>query len=216
MKVERAISAPPVSLHLPAARPVDYSTESTLVSPHAPSFPRLAKLFSWLWSILRSLFSFCLPKEEPPAPVAPPSPEILQMVAKVWKKEPTPPLPPPAPIVPPPILQPAVTAVGLYYLRGAIQKTGYHEQPGFIGGVAAFVTANFPLIIANNCANVAASTFERIASKTAPTISNLKVKTVSRILANGAVWYAANQLGCPLGYLFLINTAFQVFQNSVK
>jgi hypothetical protein len=138
------------------------------------------------------------------------------MVAKVWKKEPPPAPPPPAPIAPPPILQPAIAAVGFYFLRGAIQKTGYHEQPGYIGGAVALITANFPLIIANNCANAAAATFERIANQTAPTISKLKVKTISRILANGGVWYAANQLGCPLGYLFLINTALQVFQNSVK
>lgn len=242
MKVEPATSAsPPVPLPSIAARPVDYSAESTLVlrklnsctlgfdaaescknldygaliSPHAPSFPRLARFFSWLWSLLRSLFSFCLPREDEPAPIAPPSPEILQMAAKVWKKEP-PTTPPPAPELPPPILQPAATAVGLYLFRGAIHWTGVHERPGFIGGVVSLGTSSFPLLIANNCRTAVASTFERIAHQAAPTISKLKVKMVSHIAAAGTVWLVANQLGSPLGYFFLINTAFQVFQNTMK
>ncbi len=78
MKVEQppritqtvSVSSPPLP-----PRP-SYSTESTLVSPYAPTFPRLSRFFTWLWDWIRSFFQ----SPEKPKPAPAPSPAALQAI----------------------------------------------------------------------------------------------------------------------------------------
>lgn len=194
MRVEHSTAAtPPVSVSTEPPRPRTFSTESVLVSPFAPTFPRLSHFFTWIWSYLRPLFSFFIPKKEPePAPS--PSPEVLQALADP-KQKPLPPEELPKWVIPSLL----AGGAGLIYWKGSAMVDLAKKVPELVWSYAppliinlsspGFVTHGQPLI-------------EQIAQKTIGGPSWV-LKSASFTLASYTALQISSYCGYPLGSMFL-------------
>lgn len=208
MRVERSSPPqPPVSPHFHAARSYDYSAESVLVSPHAPSFPRLARFFTWLWSYLRILFSCLLPKEKAKEPAPALSAEVLRLIAKAWQKE-QPAPPPPAPDA----MASSSTWKNYAGLAGAAALLYWQRK-----NISSFVTA-IPnkvfwiakTIVIDQLPTMAATTAIK---KSQPKIEQIVqrifsapawiAKSAGLTIPAACIWYASHHLGYPLGQFYL-------------
>jgi hypothetical protein len=186
MRVEPSSSPPPApQLSAEQLRPSTYSVESVLVPPQAPTFPRLARFFSWLWSWVRPLFFLCLPKKEPDK-TAPPAPDVVQTIQAAQAKKNAPSL-----------------------IDNAIDdllSTG-----NIMGAAFAKYFRNIPTFVAQKSVTATQAAIEYIAKYTFPNFAPHWIKGTSFAIASVSVWYASNRLGYPMGWLYLGFTAFNVY-----
>lgn len=182
MKIEAASTShyEPV---LPAAplRAPTYSVESVLVPPQAPTFPLASKFFNWVWSWLRPLFSPFLPKEEPPPPIALDVVRTIQL-AEAKKHAPWP-----------------ITIAAKQATVAAVKWS----VPIALQGSISWYLGQLPTFVGNQSVKYTKAAIEQIAKYTLPNISRLWVEGASLAISSASVWYAADRLGYPLGYIFL-------------
>lgn len=185
MRVQSSPITPlPVSVTSAPPRTGTFSTESVLVSPFAPSLPRF---FHWLWSYIRPLFSFLIPKKEPePAPT--PSPQVLQALADPRQK-PSPPVALPKWVIPSAL----AGGVGLIYWQRS--------------NIASIATNQVPVLIANTAVDRGHKLIEQVAQKTLGGPAWM-VKSASLMLTSYAVSHISDYFGYPMGRMFWVMTTF--------
>lgn len=199
MKVNPPLATtPPVSVTSAPPRPRTFSTESVLVSPFAPSLPSFSRFFNWLWSYIRPLFSFFIPKKEPePAPA--PSSAVLQALTNPKQK-------PPPPVELPTWAIPSALAggAGLIYWQGS-------NIVSFATAAGGKIVSQVPMMIANAIAtgtvNNGHKLVEQVAQKTIGGPPWM-VKSASLMLTSYAVSQISDYFGYPMGRMFWVMTAF--------
>ncbi len=198
MKVEQppritqtvSVSSPPLP-----PRP-SYSTESTLVSPYAPTFPRLSRFFTWLWDWIRSIFQ----SPEKPKPAPAPSPAALQAIqiaqaekeaaSESWLDTPT--------------LGIGLLGVSLCYWQWERVHPIATAIPGKIMAIPGVLWSMVPSMIATAANSALNSKIEQKARQYLPAATpGWMIKGASLTAASAAVWYTSDYLGYPMGQAYL-------------
>lgn len=193
MKVEQSPHImQPVSVSSPILpqRP-SFSAESTLVSPYAPTFPRLSRFFNWLWSWLRSFFQ----SPEKPKAAPTPSPETLQAIRNAEKET--------GSWFDPTTIGIGLAGVGFCYWQWERVYPIASAIPGKILAIPALIWSTVPSMIAIQANTVLTSKIEQKGRAYLPTAPAWMIKGASLTAASAAVWYTTNYLGYPMGQAYL-------------
>lgn len=183
----------------PRAQTVSPTAASTLVSPHAPTFPRLSRLIASIWNWIRSFF---VKIEEPKQG---PSPEVLRAIAARQAAS-------------APLLDRETAAIGLVgaalcYWHWEKVSTFAMQIPGHLIAIPTFIASMIPTIIAIQSTSALKTRVETTARAHLPrAIPTWLIRGASVAASSAAVWYASRSIGYGLGqaYLgYLINSTFQ-------
>ncbi len=177
--IPQAHASPPIP-HVPSYR-------STLVSSHAPTWTAsIGDFFKWAWDRITSLFSWCLPKKKEESKPTAPAPEVIQTVKKVR----------------------ADALAGKSPIPGLIVQTTFSAA---ISAGISWITGNnapFVAFVAHNCVTASAYFIEKKGFQYFfPEISTHWKKIGALSIAAPVVWDRFNNLGYPLGKLFLFSIA---------
>ncbi|MBS0629321.1 MAG: hypothetical protein JSS30_03745 [Verrucomicrobia bacterium] len=205
MKVEQSpFVIPPVSVTPILSQRHSYSTESTLVSPFAPSFPRLARFVTWFWNWIRSFF---IKKEAPKQPPTP-SLEALRAIqlAQAEKEANS------ESLINAPTIGLGLAGIGLCYWQWERLYPLATGAAGKIMAIPSLLWSAVPSMLAIQTTTMINSRIER---KIEPYMPQWIAKGASLAATSAAVWYTSNYLGYPMGQAYLGFLSRMTFESGI-